>query len=205
MLKVNNLNLVLSGISILKNISFNLEEGKILHLEGNNGSGKSSLLRCIMGIYQQFDGEIIIDNHKVGINTIKEYAPLMSFFIDTDFCYPYLSVKDNLKIFRYYSNVLSNSPELMALIEGFGLLNVNDEKVHKISAGYKQKLEIIISLLNEGSYVLLDEPTVNLDKASIDKLYQYIINTAKNKGTSYIIVSHNDPAVQIMSNQTISL
>lgn len=205
MLEIKNLNLNFSGNPILNNINLNVPPGSITHIEGKNGSGKTSLLKCITGIYPEFEGEISIQNHQVSSTTIRNYAPLISFFIDRNFSYPFLSVKDNLEIFSYYNNVSAFSPDLNKLIEDFGLSEIVDKKVSKISAGYKQKLEIVIALLNEGKYVLLDEPTVNLDKHSAEVLYNYVLKTAEKQEKAYLIVSHNDTRLTEIASQKISL
>jgi ATP-binding cassette subfamily B protein len=204
MIVANNLSLDLGGNTIFQNLDFVINEGTITQIEGPNGSGKSSLLKCIVGIYNNFEGDISIDSCAVLPSNLTKYAKLISFFIDKDFSYSYLSVKDNLKIFSYYNGITNLDPDLEQLFSDFNLSQFLDVKVSKLSAGYKQKFEIILSMLNSGTYVLLDEPVVNLDSASIDVLYDYLQKSVKNN-RSYLVVSHNDAKLAELAHQQIKL
>jgi ABC-2 type transport system ATP-binding protein len=161
-------------------------------------------LKCIVGIYNNFEGDISIDSCAVLPRNLTKYAKLISFFIDKDFSYSYLSVKDNLEIFSYYNGITNLDPDLEQLFSDFNLSQFLDVKVSKLSAGYRQKFEIILSMLNSGTYVLLDEPVVNLDSASIDVLYDYLQKSVKNN-RSYIVVSHNDAKLAQITHRQIKL
>jgi ATP-binding cassette subfamily B protein len=204
MIVAKNLSLILGGNTIFQNLDFIIKEGSITQIVGANGSGKTSLLKCIVGIYNNFDGDISIDSYKVSRSNLTEYAKLISFFIDKDFSYPYLSVKDNLKIFAYYNGVNKMDSDLEQLFTDFNLSQFSEVKVSKLSAGYRQKLEIILSMLNTGKYVFLDEPVINLDLGSASVLYTYIQNSIKDT-RSYLIVSHNDSNLSQISHQQIKL
>lgn len=204
MIIANNLSLVLGGNTIFQNLNFTVNEGTITQIDGPNGSGKSSLLKCIVGIYNNFEGDISIDSCAVLPSNLTKYAKLISFFIDKDFSYSYLSVKDNLKIFSYYNGITNLDPDLEQLFSDFNLSQFLDVKVSKLSAGYRQKFEIILAMLNSGTYVLLDEPVVNLDSASVDVLYDYLQKSVKNN-RSYVIVSHNDAKLAEIAHQQIKL
>lgn len=204
MIIANNLSLDLGGNTIFQNLDFVINEGTITQIEGPNGSGKSSLLKCIVGIYNNFDGDISIDSCAVLPRNLTKYAKLISFFIDKDFSYSYLSIKDNLEIFSYYNGITNLDPDLEQLFSDFNLSQFLDVKVSKLSAGYRQKFEIILSMLNSGTYVLLDEPVVNLDSASIDVLYDYLQKSVKNN-RSYVVVSHNDAKLAQITHQQIKL
>jgi ATP-binding cassette subfamily B protein len=204
MIVANNLNLFLGGNTIFQNLDFIIKEGSITQIVGANGSGKTSLLKCIVGIYNNFDGDISIDSYKVSQRNLTEYAKLISFFIDKDFSYSYLSVKDNLKIFAYYNGVSKMDSDLEQLFTDFNLSQFSEVKVSKLSAGYRQKFEIILSMLNAGKYILLDEPVVNLDSESKNILYNYVQQSIKSN-RSYIIVSHNDSKLSEISHQQIIL
>ena len=204
MIVANNLSLVLGGNTIFQNLDFVINEGTIAQIEGPNGSGKTSLLKCIVGIYNNFEGDISIDSCAVLPRNLTKYAKLISFFIDKDFSYSYLSVKDNLKIFSYYNGITNLDVDLEQLFLDFNLSQFLDVKVSKLSAGYRQKFEIILSMLNSGTYVLLDEPIANLDSDSINILYNYVQNSIKSN-KSYIIVSHNDSKLAEISHQQIKL
>jgi ATP-binding cassette subfamily B protein len=204
MIIANNLSLDLGGNTIFQNLNFTVNEGTITQIEGPNGSGKSSLLKCIVGIYNNFEGDISIDSCAVLPRNLTKYAKLISFFIDKDFSYSYLSVKDNLEIFSYYNGITNLDPDLEQLFSDFNLSQFLDVKVSKLSAGYRQKFEIILAMLNSGTYVLLDEPVVNLDSASVDVLYDYLQKSVKNN-RSYVVVSHNDAKLAQITHQQIKL
>lgn len=205
MIQIRDVSLSLEGNEIFKNISLDLSLGSILHIDGKNGSGKTSLLKCITGIYSDFNGDIKINSHAVSRHTVNNYTPFLSFFIDKGFSYPFLTIEQNLKIFKYYNGNTKVNVDLDELTREFGLYKILKERVFKISAGSKQKLELVLALINDGQYVLLDEPTVNLDNSSIEILYNYIVKTSESNNKAYLIVSHNDVKVAKIASQKLSL
>lgn len=182
---VNNLSKIIGRKTILSNISFNIEEKKIVGLVGENGSGKSTLLKTILGLYKLNEGTVSIN----GYDLIKErYKALESVgsLIENPGLYDNFNVLDNIKAFGFlYKNI-----DYDYVIKLANLLNIdlnNKTKLKHYSLGMKQKVGIMISLLNKPCFLILDEPTNGLDYTSIIRLREIL----KELKITILISSHN--------------
>lgn len=156
---------------VLKNISFTMESGDVIALVGDNGVGKSTLLKIISGI---------IPTQNVPI--VKA-----SFMINTPSFYPYLTGYQNLTCFaNLYSEKLIEVDEVLNIVD---LNKAKDKKYEKYSLGMKKRLGIAKCLLQDADIYLFDEPLNGLDAKSI-AIFRNIIKMLKSKGKAVIISSH---------------
>lgn len=137
-------------------------------------------------------------------SNISKFKRLLNFYIDPNYTYDHLTVAENLRTYQYYYQVAALDPELEQLMDNFGIPDLLNYRVSRISAGSFRKMEIVIALMTDAEHVLLDEPTVNLDQRAIDGLYNYI-HTMRAKGVSFVMVSHNDPLLQGLADRSINL
>ena len=140
---------------ILKDINLKIKKGEIVGIIGLNGCGKTTLLKCILG-FNKYDGKVLIDGKKDNVNKLYNSG----FIIENPNLYLNLSGKKNLDFWiKFYKNI--DRDYVNSLCNMFQL-NLN-KKVKKYSLGMKQKLGIVISLLNKPKLLILDEPTNGLD------------------------------------------
>lgn len=179
--EVKNVSKSLGKNSILENVNFNLEKGKIYGLVGANGSGKSTLLKIILGLYKS-KGKVYINGYDVKKN-FKEAISKVSGVVDYVSLYEFLNAKENLRYFAYLYDVpVKRVDEVLDIVK----LDGNDRKlVRYYSLGMKQKLGIAISLLKDPDILILDEPTNGLDPKSISELR----STLKSFEDKTIIIS----------------
>ena len=147
-LSVKNIAFSINQNRLFHNLSFDLEQGKALHIKGNNGSGKSSLLRIILGITFVLKGEILWlkDLNKIFLghkNVLKNH----------------LTVADNL----YLHGIDILNTNVKSTLEELGLYEKIDLLVGNLSYGQQKKLALVRVLLNNSSVIILDEPCVGLD------------------------------------------
>ncbi len=204
MIDIKNLDFSIGNRNIIENLSFQFKDGSITHLDGRNGVGKTSLIKCILGI-NSFEGQIFIDEYEVSKRSINKFKHLLTFLLNPYSCYSYLTVNDNINIFNYYNHKIPTSSNIIRLFEIFELQQVSNLKVSKLSSGLRQKVELFISFLSNGKYVLLDEPFTNLDKSTSNKFYNFIIETSQRGEYTYIITSHNDVVLEEISTQKLLL
>lgn len=183
MLKIENLGIKYGDTKIVDNMSFEVEVGDFVILSGSNGSGKTSLLKCILYQNKTFDGKISIDGESVA--TKKKWTDI-----------GYLSQKININhdipiTVLEYLNVYSTDPEkLKSLIADFELEELLKKKINGLSGGQFQRINIAKTLSQDIKYLFLDEPDSSLDVDKREMLYEKLgeINKA---GTTILMISHN--------------
>lgn len=194
--EVKNVSKSLGKNSILENVNFNLEKGKIYGLVGANGSGKSTLLKIILGLYKS-KGKVYINGYDVKKN-FKEAISKVSGVVDYVSLYEFLNAKENLRYFAYLYDVpVKRVDEVLDIVK----LDGNDRKlVRYYSLGMKQKLGIAISLLKDPDILILDEPTNGLDPKSISEL-RSTLKSFKDK--TIIISSHLISEIEKLSSDIL--
>lgn len=194
--EVKNVSKSLGKNSILENVNFNLEKGKIYGLVGANGSGKSTLLKIILGLYKS-KGKVYINGYDVKKN-FKEAISKVSGVVDYVSLYEFLNAKENLRYFAYLYDVpVKRVDEVLDIVK----LDGNDRKlVRYYSLGMKQKLGIAISLLKDPDILILDEPTNGLDPKSVSEL-RSTLKSFKDK--TIIISSHLISEIEKLSSDIL--
>lgn len=194
--EVKNVSKSLGKNSILENVNFNLEKGKIYGLVGANGSGKSTLLKIILGLYKS-KGKVYINGYDVKKN-FKEAISKVSGVVDYVSLYEFLNAKENLRYFAYLYDVpVKRVDEVLDIVK----LDGNDRKlVRYYSLGMKRKLGIAISLLKDPDILILDEPTNGLDPKSISEL-RSTLKSFKDK--TIIISSHLISEIEKLSSDIL--
>lgn len=183
MITLNSLTFGFNNQNIINDLSLTIKDGDFLVVVGPNGTGKSTLIKCLVGI------------HKVGHNQIQIDNECISCYDDYDQIGYVPQVKSKPSELPITAN------EIFALItkdksrikEVTNLLNINqilNTNINDLSGGQKQRINIAKSLLLNIKYLILDEPTTGLDPKSRDEL-QEILQTLKNKGVTIIVVSHH--------------
>lgn len=175
----------IKGVYILQNITADFDSKKIYGLIGENGSGKSMLLRLIAGLIIPEKGEVLYD----GKPRLKSRISVGLAIDDISF-YPDMTGFQNLMSLAEIKKEVGSAEVRDSLIR-VGLENASDEKFRKYSLGMKQRLVIAQAIMESPSFLLFDEPTNALDKEGIELIYE-IVKEEKKKGTGVIISSHRD-------------
>ncbi|MDD7305196.1 MAG: ABC transporter ATP-binding protein [Peptoniphilaceae bacterium] len=197
MVEIKNLILNYGKERVLDNISVSIDNGECVLFTGKSGSGKSSLVNSINGLAQRYDnaktrGEIIIDNRN--INDMELYQ--ISMIISTVFQNPktyFFNVNTTLELLFYLENIRLSREEmdkrLKEMLEVFDIKELLNRDIFKLSGGEKQILCIASSYIAGSKIIVMDEPSSNLDKESIDVL-KNMIAILKKKGVSIIVAEH---------------
>lgn len=189
---VNTITKKYSGSEVLKGISFDFKQGEIVGLIGSNGAGKSTLMKIIAQTIQKFDGSVEGNNH---VGYLIEEPKLFS--NKTGFAHlSYFS--------EIYGNVF-NLSEYEELLKGLQLFDVLNKKVKEYSLGMKQKLGIVISLLNKPNYVVLDEPTNSMDIETSLEVLQQLRKMANEWNVGVLISSHKLEDIERICDRVLFL
>lgn len=177
MLEIKDATKIIKKKTILENINFKPESGKIYAIEGHNGSGKTMFLRLCCNLIRPTTGHVII-NEGTTFGVLIENPGFM--FNETAF--------NNLKYLADINKKIGKS-EINEILKIFGLEDSKDIKVKKYSLGMIQKLGIAQAVMENPDIILLDEPFNALDKESVQTVKKVLLKQ-KDRGSAIIIASH---------------
>lgn len=183
MLAVRDLSFEYSDIPLLENVNFTLLPGQILHLQGGNGKGKTTLLRIIAGLLQPDSGTVSL-NDIVNTNREERYSQQLCMLGHTTGLNDLLSLREN---YRTMEGV--NTTVLEEKIQSANLEQFSDQWVGLLSAGQKRRAALLRLELEAKSLWLLDEPFVALDKNAMIYLTDLMVSHLKNNGM-IVMTSH---------------
>ena len=193
-IKVNNLKKYFGKLHAVDGIEFNVKKGEIFGFLGPNGAGKSTTIRCLMGFNKPTSGNIDVFGYDMATESDLAKRQI-----------GYLS--GNVKLYDkwtgwdhicFFEKVRGKSTNLDNLIER---LNFNpNAKFRHLSSGNKQKLGLILALMNEPKLLVMDEPTVGLDPLLQYEIHK-ILMEMRDRGTTILISSHNLPEVERICNR----
>lgn len=185
---------------ILKNVSFEIDEGDILAFIGPNGSGKTTTIKLILGLQNIDSGSVKINGYDVEKDFVKSIEKVGAIVENPD-TYMYLSGWQNLKLVaNLYKGVTDD--DLKNIVQTVGLENRIHDKVSKYSLGMRQRLGIARALINKPNLLVLDEPTNGLDPEGIKDLRILLKRLAK-EGMGILISSHNLAELESFCNKVL--
>lgn len=192
---------VIKGKTILDNVNYTFEGGRIYGLQGRNGSGKTMLLRAISGLMFATSGHITIDG-KV-LHKDIEFPENLGLIIESTELLPQFDAFTNLKLIADIKKVATDD-DIRKAIEDVGLDEAGDKKVKEYSLGMRQKLAIAQAIFEKPEILLLDEPTNGLDEASVEKIRKLLKELAES-GTLIIVASHSKEDIEFLSDVLIKM
>lgn len=197
MIEIKNATKTLNKRLVLNNINYCFENGKVYGLCGENGSGKTMLIRAIAGLITLDSGEITIDS-KVLHKDIS-FPPNVGVVIENMELLPRYNAFDNLKILSDIRKIATDD-DIRNALKRVGLNS--DLKVKKYSLGMKQRLNIAQAIFEKQSIILLDEPTNALDEKGVELIYK-IIKEEKERGAVVIIATHHKEDIENVCDEIL--
>lgn len=172
---------------VLKEVSHTFEKGKIHGIVGNNGSGKTVLMKCICGFLKPDSGAIFVNHKQVGVET--DFPEDIGIIIETPGFLPHLSGTQNLRILASLQRK-ANDHAIWSVLELVGLDPNMKKPVGKYSLGMRQRLGFAQALMEDPGLLILDEPFNGLDKHGVVHI-RGIIKNLRLEGKTVILASHN--------------
>ena len=172
---------------ILKNISIDFEKGKIHGIVGNNGSGKTVLMKCICGFLLPTEGRVIVNAKRVGRDV--DFPNDLGIIIETPGFLPNITGLKNLEILASLNKKIGLEA-IAASIRRVGLDPAMKKPVGKYSLGMRQRLGIAQAIMEDPSLLILDEPLNGLDKHGVADM-RTLIKSLRTEGKTIILASHN--------------
>lgn len=187
MIQLQNVTKRIKENTVLDNVSYTFKSGFVYGLYGQNGSGKTMLLRAISGLINLDSGSIFIDGEK--LHDKIEFPPETGIVIENMELLPECSAKRNLQMLAKIKNI-ADEKDIIFSLERVGLDPDSDKKVKKFSLGMRQRLNIAQAIFENQKIILLDEPTNALDEEAVQLIYK-IIREEKSRGATIIVATHH--------------
>jgi len=197
---------------VLKDFSLTLERGENIVVLGKSGSGKSVLIKCVVGLLTQDQGSIkVLGNEISELNRdeLDRVRVKIGFLFQNSALYDSMTVRENLEfpMRRHWFNL--SGEETNALIEealdNVGLLNAIDMMPADLSGGMRKRIGLARTLILKPEIVLYDEPTTGLDPITGREIVQLMLDLQKKYNTSSITISHDLHVAKATANKVVVL
>lgn len=199
--KVEHADKWFSSFQALKDVSMEAPQGEITGLIGNNGSGKTVLLKCIVGLMYATGGKISVFDKIIGKDA--DFAPQTGFIIENPGFLPNMSGFQNLKYLAKLSGRASDA-DIRAAIVRVGLDPDSRKGVGKYSLGMRQRLGIAQAIMEKPRLLIFDEPMNGLDSAGMDDMRMLFQDMAQ-EGMTLIIASHNRDDISLLCRRVYQM
>lgn len=186
---------------VLKNITYTLKAGKIYGLIGNNGSGKTVLLKCICGFLIPDSGRILVWGKQIGRDV--DFPENIGAIIESPGFLPNMTGMKNLRILAALNGKIKNDDIRKAVCK-VGLDPDLKKNVGKYSLGMRQRLGIAQAIMENPDILILDEPFNGLDKKGIEEIRR-LIQELKQEGKTILLVSHNQKDIDILCDEVCEI
>lgn len=177
---------------VLENVSFQVKQGQIFGLVGNNGSGKTVLMKCICGFLKADQGEILVNGKRIGVEV--DFPESIGAIIETPGFIPDLTGFQNLKLLASLKEKIERQ-EIMESMKRVGLQPGMKKPVSKYSLGMRQRLGIAQAIMENPDVLILDEPFNGLDKEGVLRMRE-LLKELKKQGKAMILASHNGQDIE---------
>lgn len=196
-IQLTNISKTFGKQTVLQPLTMGFEEGMIHGIIGRNGSGKTVLMKMILGILQLTTGTVIVGDKRIGKDV--DFPESAGAIIETIEFIPYMSAYQNLADIAAMRGNLSKT-QIKEVLEMVGLGNVGRKHVSKFSMGMRQRLAIAQAVMESPKLLILDEPMNGMDEKGVEEMRRLIL-ARKAAGTTIILSSHNIEDIRILCDQ----
>lgn len=172
---------------VLENVNLKIEPGHIYGIVGNNGSGKTVLMKCICGFIRPDKGSVYVDGIQIGKE--RDFPESLGVIIETPGFIPNISGYRNLKLLSELRGLIGKK-EIFETLRLVGLDPYMKKHVAKYSLGMRQRLGLAQAIMENPRTLILDEPFNGLDKQGVKHMHG-IIKELKNQGKAILLASHS--------------
>lgn len=197
---------------VLKGFNLQLSKGENLAVLGKSGSGKSVLIKCIIGLMQQDEGEITVLGKSISSLNQDELDHLrvkIGFLFQSNALYDSMTVRENLEfpLRRHWMEISNKETEdlVMESLENVGLAHTVDLMPVELSGGMRKRIALARTLILKPEIILYDEPTTGLDPITSKEISDLMNELQKKYNTSSIIISHDMNCIQHTADRMILL
>ena len=198
---------------VLDGFSMKLYEGENLVIMGKSGSGKSVMIKCLVGLEEPESGTIEIMGQAIGAlerDELDELRTEIGFLFQGSALYDSMSVRENLEFplrrhTKKFGVIEDTTPMVMEALENVGLAHTLDLMPSELSGGMKRRIALARTLILQPKIILYDEPTTGLDPITSKEIILLMMSIQKKYNTSSIIITHDVDCARVISNRMILL
>ncbi len=183
---------------VLSNISISISEGELIGVIGSSGSGKTTLLQILAGLEVPDNGDIYFNDINLSLNNAKNFNSMRGSLFGYAYQFHYLL--DDLTVFENCNLVFKitndkevdeNSKRTIQILDELGIAGLQNKYPYMLSGGERQRVAIARAVVHEPKFVLMDEPTGNLDQENAEVIQNLTIKLAKNHNIGIVIATHD--------------
>ena len=179
--------------TVVRDVSFHVNQGEIVGLLGPNGAGKTTSFYMIVGLIKPFSGKVFLDDTDITHYPMYKRAQAgIGYLAQEASVFRRLSVEDNIRAVLQFTKLskAEQKDRLESLIEEFGLVHVRKSFGIQLSGGERRRCEIARALAVDPHFILLDEPFAGVDPIAVEDI-QTIVSKLKEKNIGVLITDHN--------------
>lgn len=211
-IEINNLQISFDKHEVLKDVSLKLYNGENLVVLGKSGSGKSVLIKCIVGLLEFGSGSINVlgeDLHNINRSRLSDLRKKTGFLFQSGALYDSMTVKENLEFpllrIRKDLTKTERNKKINEVLANVGLPDVEDKMPSELSGGMRKRISLARTVVVDPLIMLYDEPTTGLDPVTSDEISLLINEVQKKYKTSSIIITHDIECARATADRIIML
>jgi phospholipid/cholesterol/gamma-HCH transport system ATP-binding protein len=212
-IEIKNLKKSYGDNHVLEGFNMELYEGENLVIMGKSGSGKSVMIKCLIGLEEPDNGTITIMGQN--INNLEhwkldELRTEIGFLFQGSALYDSMTVRENLEFplrrhTKKFGVIKDTTPMVMEALENVGLTHAIDLIPSELSGGMKRRIALARTLILQPKIILYDEPTTGLDPITSKEIILLMMSIQKKYNTSSIIITHDVDCARVIANRMILL
>jgi phospholipid/cholesterol/gamma-HCH transport system ATP-binding protein len=197
---------------VLNDFNLNLYKGENVVVLGKSGSGKSVLIKCMIGLLEQDAGELIVLNEDVmnlDHKALDELRAKVGFLFQSNALYDSMTVRENLEfpLRRHWIKltVAETNDKVMEVLTNVGLAHTVDMMTSELSGGMRKRIALARTLILDPEIMLYDEPTTGLDPITGKEISELMVEMGEKYNTSSIIISHDMNCIRMTADRIVML
>lgn len=198
---------------VLDGFNMVLNEGENLVIMGKSGSGKSVMIKCLIGLEEHDSGTVVImgkDISELDHSALDDLRTEVGFLFQGSALYDSMTVRENLEFplrrhKKKFGKIKDTTPLVMEALENVGLAHTINLMPEELSGGMKRRIALARTLILQPKIILYDEPTTGLDPITAKEILLLMMSIQKKYNTSAIIITHDVDCARVISNRMILL
>ncbi|MDR1033103.1 MAG: ATP-binding cassette domain-containing protein [Candidatus Nomurabacteria bacterium] len=199
-ISVNNFRMAFGDKEVIKDLSFDVKKGETFGLLGSNGSGKTTTIRALLGLYAPTGGNLLVD----GQEFTPENTVTVGYLPEERGLYKKETVIDVMTYFGKLKGLKNPKEWSLKFLDRVGIGDKAKDKVDKLSSGQQQKVQLGITIMNNPKLLILDEPTKGFDPVN-RRLLMDIIKEVQSRGATVLMITHYMDEVERLCDRALLL
>jgi phospholipid/cholesterol/gamma-HCH transport system ATP-binding protein len=212
-IEIKNLKKSYGDNHVLEGFNMELYEGENLVIMGKSGSGKSVMIKCLIGLEEPDNGTISIMGQNINNlehSELDELRTEIGFLFQGSALYDSMTVRENLEFplrrhTKKFGVIKDTTPMVMEALENVGLAHAINLMPSELSGGMKRRIALARTLILQPKIILYDEPTTGLDPITSKEIILLMMSIQKKYNTSSIIITHDVDCARVIANRMILL